>query len=165
MIRTLVIALLAAVPLSACVGLSRSAPISPLADTDAAGYRVSEVHLQVEPEIQTTDAFDTIFRDRVQQALNTCAAGLRPLRLEASIHRLDRANPVQVAVIGGANVLRGHARLVDPANGRVVGEYEIGRTVIGARVAVFEMAESEEQLSAAFGRELCDQAFPPASTD
>lgn len=84
------------------------------------------------------------------------------MRLEASINRLDRANPVQVAIIGGANVLRGHARLVDPATGTVIGEYEIGRTVIGARVAVFEMAESEEQLSEAFGRELCEQAFPDA---
>ena len=31
---------------------------------------------------------------------------------------------------------------------------------VGARVAVFEMAEGEEQLSTAFGRELCEQAFP-----
>ena len=162
MIRPLVIAALAAAPLSACVGLSRSAPVVPLATADAASYRVSEVRLALEPEIQTTAEFNSIFRDRVQQALNTCAVGARPLRLEASINRLDRANPVQVAVIGGANVLRGHARLVDPADGRVVGEYDIGRTVIGVRVAVFEMAESEEQLSTAFGQELCEQAFPDA---
>ena len=162
MIRTLILAAVAVVPLSACVNLSRSAPVTPVAQTEAASYRVSEVRLAVEPEIETTAEFDSIFRDRVQQELDACAEGARPLRLEASINRLDRANPVQVAVIGGANVLRGHARLIDPANGRVVGEYEIGRTVFGARVAVFEMAESEEQLSTAFGRELCEQAFPAA---
>lgn len=160
MIRTLAVAAVAALPLTACVGLSRSAPVTPV--VEAQSYRVSAIQLSVEPEIQTTDEFQAIFQDRVQQELNTCADGARPLRLEASIHRLDRANPVQVAVIGGANVLRGHARLVDPTDGRVVGEYEIGRTVIGARVAVFEMAESEEQLSTAFGRELCEQAFATA---
>jgi hypothetical protein len=160
MIRPLLLAAVAAVPLSACVNLSRSAPVTPIAAADS--YRVSEVRLAVEPEIETTDEFAGIFAERVQTELNGCADGARPLRLEASISRFDRANPVQVALIGGANVLRGHARLVEPASGRVVGEYEIGRTVIGARVAAFEMAESEEQLSTAFGRELCEQAFPEA---
>ena len=144
---------------SGCVSLSRSNAVTPLDQASADSYRVSEVRLSVEPEIEATPEFAGIFRDRVQAELNTCAAGARPLRLEAEITRLDRANPVQVALIGGANVLRGSARLVDPANGRVVGEYEIGRTVVGARVAVFEMAEGEEQLSTAFGRELCEQAF------
>lgn len=157
MIRTVLTAVVAALPLMACVNLSRSAPVAPMSGAEA--YRVGEVRLSVEPEIETTAEFQSIFADRVQSELNSCADGARPLRLEASITRLDRANPVQVAIIGGANVLRGTARLVDPANGRVVGEYEIGRTVIGARVAVFEMAESEEQLSTAFGRELCEQAF------
>lgn len=160
MIRTLAVAALVALPLSACVGLSRSAPVTPVAQAE--NYRISAIQLAVEPEIETTGEFQAIFHERVQEELNACADGARPLRLEASISRLDRANPVQVAVIGGANVLRGHARLVDPTDGRVVGEYEIGRTVIGARVAVFEMAQSEEQLSTAFGRELCEQAFPEA---
>ena len=62
-------------------------------------------------------------------------------------------------VIVGANVLRGSARLVDPSTGQLVGEYEIGQTVIGGRIAVVEMAEAEEQMSDAFGEELCEQAF------
>lgn len=160
MIRTLAISAVVALTLSGCVALSRSAAVTPVAESEA--YRVSAISLMVDPEIQATDGFQSIFQDRVQQELNVCADGARPLRLEASIQRLDRANPVQVALIGGANVLRGHARLVDPTNGRIVGEYEIGHTVIGARVAVFEMAQSEEQLSTAFGRELCVQAFPSA---
>lgn len=160
MIRTVLLATAVAVPMTACVNLSRSAPVTPIAAAE--GYRVSEVRLAVEPEIETTGEFVSIFSERVQAELSACADGTTPLRLEAEITRLDRANPVQVALIGGANVLRGNARLVDPASGRVVGEYEIGRTVIGARVAAFEMAESEEQLSTAFGRELCEQAFPEA---
>ena len=160
MVRPLIFSLLAIAPLSACVGLSRSETLTPMAE--ATGYRVDAVSLAVDPGIETTPEFSAIFAQRVQAELDGCAHGSRPLRLEASIDRLDRANPVQVALIGGANVLRGHARLVDPVSGRVVGDYQIGHTVIGARIAVFEMAEGEEQLSTAFGRELCEQAFPAA---
>lgn len=156
--RALLLAAAVALPLCACVNLSRSAPVAPLA-ASGAGYRVDDIRLALDDGIETTAEFETVFRERVRAALDGCATGERPLRLEAEISRLDRANPVQVALIGGANVLRGQARLVDPATGRVVGDYEIGRTVVGARVAVFEMAESEEQLSEAFGAELCDQAF------
>ena len=148
-----------ALAVSGCMNLSRSVPVTPMAAGAQASYRVGEVRLALDPEIQASPEFQGIFQQRVQNELNDCATGSRPLRLEASIARLDRANPVQVAIIGGANVLRGNARLVDPADGRVVGEYEIGSTVIGARFAAFSMAESEEQLSTNFGRELCDQAF------
>lgn len=155
--HAVLIAACAGLVAAGCVNLSRSQAVAPL--SDAAGYRVGEVRLQLEDGITATPEFATIFRDRVQAELNECATGSRPLRVEASVSRLDRANPVQVALLGGANVLRGDARLVDPATGRTVGEYQIGRTVVGARFAVFEMAESEEQLSEAFGQELCDQAF------
>lgn len=155
----LIAAPLIALTASGCMSMSRSAAVTPINEAAADSYRVSDVRLTVEPEIETTGEFAGIFRERVQAELNTCADGARPLRLEAEITRLDRANPVQVALIGGANVLRGSARLVDPATNAVVGEYEIGSTMIGARVAVFQMAEGEEQLSTAFGRELCEQAF------
>ncbi|QTC91027.1 hypothetical protein [Brevundimonas goettingensis] len=155
----LAVALLAGLSLSACVGMSRSAPVTALDPAAAAGLRVSEIRLTTDDKVTVRPEFAGIFRDRVQTKLDGCATGARPLRLEATISRLDRANPAQVLLIGGANVLRGHARLVDPANGRVVGEYDIGRTIIGGRLGVFQMAESEEQLSDAFGAELCDQAF------
>lgn len=155
--RILIAVGLAGLAAAGCVNLSRSQPVTAL--SGAEGYRVGEVRLQLEDGITATPEFATIFRDRVQAELNECATGSRPLRVEAEVTRLDRANPVQVALLGGANVLRGDARLVDPATGRTVGEYQIGRTVVGARFAVFEMAESEEQLSEAFGQELCEQAF------
>jgi len=42
----------------------------------------------------------------------------------------------------------------------VVAVYQIGHTVVGGRVAILKMGEAEEQLSDAFGQELCQQAFP-----
>ena len=152
-------ALLAGLSLSACVGMSRSQPVTAMSPEIAAGSRINEITLQTGDDVQLTADVPAIFADRVQAQLAACATGDRPLRLEARIDRLDKANPVQTAVIGGANVLRGSARLVDPATGQLVGEYEIGQTVIGGRVAVLEMAEAEEQMSDAFGEELCDQAF------
>lgn len=150
---------LALLTLPACVSMSRSSATTALDAEAAAGARVSEVRLTTDDGVTVRPEFNAIFRQRVQARLDQCATGSRPLRLEASISRLDRANPVQVAIIGGANVLRGQARLVDPATGRTVADYEIGRTVVGSRLSIFQMAESEEQLSDAFGEELCDQAF------
>ena len=152
-------ALFAGLSLSACVGMSRSQPVTAMSPDVAADSRISEITLQTGDDVQLTADFPAIFADRVQAQLAACATGDRPLRLEARIDRLDKANPVQTAVIGGANVLRGSARLVDPSTGQLVGEYEIGQTVIGGRIAVVEMAEAEEQMSDAFGEELCEQAF------
>lgn len=150
---------LIAASLSGCLSMSRSSEVTALDAAIAQGSRVTEVRLTTEDQVTVRPEFPGIFRDRVQAKLNDCAAGARPLRLEAEITRLDRANPAQVVLVGGANVLRGHARLVDPATGRTVGEYEIGKTIIGGRWSIFQMAESEEQLSDAFGAELCQQAF------
>ena len=149
----------AAVAASGCVSMSRSSEVTGLDAGRAAGSRVSEVRLTTDEGVTVRPEFDGIFRQHVQSKLDECATGARPLRLEASISRLDRANPAQVLLIGGANVLRGNARLVDPATGAVVAEYEIGKTIVGSRLGIFQMAESEEQLSDAFGSELCDQAF------
>lgn len=150
---------LVAVPLSGCLSMSRSEAVAPIDASVAQGARVTEVRLTTEDQVTVRPEFQGIFRERVQTRLNACATGARPLRLDAEITRLDRANPAQVMLIGGANVLRGNARLVDPATGEVVGEYEIGKTIIGGRWSIFQMAESEEQLSDAFGAELCEQAF------
>jgi hypothetical protein len=149
----------AAVCLSGCVGMSRSSPISALPADWASNARVDEVVLTKE-DIKVTPEFDEIFRSRVKAKLDGCAQGSRPLRLEAKISRLDKANPVMTAVIGGANVMRGEGKLIDVATGQTVGDYQVGQTVVGGRVAVFKMGEAEEQMSDAYGEELCKQAFP-----
>jgi hypothetical protein len=148
----------AAALLGGCVNLSRSAVVAPLPGELAQGGRVDEVVLVGAPE-SVSPEFEAIFRQRVKARLDACATGQRPLRLEASVERLTRTNPVVTAVVAGANVLRGTARLIDGATGQPAGEYQIGRTVVGGRVAAIAMAQSEEQLSDAFGQELCDQAF------
>ncbi|CAN5211811.1 hypothetical protein BH10PSE1_BH10PSE1_26290 [soil metagenome] len=144
---------------SACLSMSRSSAVTALPAAMASGAHVSEIRVTTGEGVGARPEFAGIFEEHVGSKLGECATGTRALRLEASIERLDRANPAQVMIVGGANVLRGHARLVDPSNGRVVGEYEIGKTIVGSRFSIFQMAESEEQLSDAFGSELCKQAF------
>lgn len=154
---------LLALSLSACVSMSRSEAVSPLPADLAANSRVAEVRLTRSQDLKVTEQFDDIFKSRVQAKLAECAKGARPLRLEAELERLDKANPVVTAVVAGSNVLRGSARLVDIATGQVVADYKVGKTIVGGRFAVVVMGEAEEQLSDAFGDELCKQAFAAAN--
>jgi hypothetical protein len=157
------LAAVAALALAGCVSLSRSETVAALPPELSAGARVTEIVLTRMPDLKVSPGFDELFRQRVQAKLDACATGQRPLRLEAVLTRFDKANPVMTAVIGGSNVLRGSARLVDVGSGQQLASYQIGKTVVGGRVAVVVMAEAEEQLSDAFGEELCQQAFKPAA--
>jgi hypothetical protein len=152
---------LLALSLSACVGMSRSQAVAPLAVDWARDSHVESITLQ-HAGLKVRPAFDAIFQQRVKAKLDRCARGGRPLRLEARLDRLDKAHPLAAVLVGGANVLRGSARLVDVATGQVVGDYKVGKTIVGSRFAILVMAEAEEQLSDAFGDELCKQAFAPA---
>jgi len=146
---------------SGCVSLSRSTAVETLPSEWRAQARVSEVRL-TRGDLKVTDGFDALFKQHVQAKLDGCAKGDRPLRLEAKLDRFDKANPALTALVAGANVLRGKARLVDVRTGKVVGDYAIGKTIVGGRLAVIKMGEAEEQLSDAFGEEVCHQAFPAA---
>lgn len=151
---------LALLSLGGCVGLSRSEALAPISAADAAGGRIETVTVKRSTQLKKlTPQFDDIFRARVKAKTDACATGSRPLRLEATLDRLDKANVAVTAVIGGANVLRGEAQLVDVATGKTIGSYKIGKTIVGGRIGVVEMAQAEEQLSDAFGEELCTQAF------
>lgn len=152
----------AAVSLSGCVSMSRSEPVSPLSSDWATSGRVTEVNL-TRGALKVTPEFDGIFKSRVKAKLDACAKGTRPLRLEAKIDRLDKANPVVTTVVAGANVMRGEAQLIDIATGKPVGDYKVGQTVVGGRFAIITMGEAEEQMSDAFGDELCKQAFVPVA--
>lgn len=148
--------------LAGCVSMSRSEPVSAMSADWATTGRVDEVTL-TRGELKVTPEFDGIFKSRVKAKLDACAKGTRPLRLEAKIDRLDKANPVLTTVVAGANVLRGEAQLIDIATGKPVGDYKVGQTVVGGRFAIITMGQAEEQMSDAFGDELCKQAFQPAS--
>lgn len=148
-----------AVALGGCISKSDSAPIAALPSDWSTTSRVETVTMDRDPAIEVSADFDAIFQQRVRAKLDACATGQRPLRLEAELKKLSKANPFVTAVLFGQNKVRGTARLVDVATGRVVGEYRIGQTITGSRVGVIAMAEAEEQLSDAFGAEVCTQAF------
>jgi hypothetical protein len=150
----------AALALSGCMSLSRSSTVTALPSGDASRLRVSEIKLTVADRVKVSPKFEEIFRQHVQAKLDVCASGDRPVRLEATVDRLDKSNAVITAIVAGANVLRGSARLVDVGSGAVVADYQVGQTVVGRSVAVVVMAKAEEQLSDGFGDELCKQAFP-----
>jgi hypothetical protein len=152
-----------AVVLSGCMTMSRSAAVTALPASDASQLRVSEIKLTVKEGVKVSPEFDEIFRSHVQAKLNACATGARPVRLEATVERLDKSNVVMTAVIAGANVLRGTAKLVDIGTGETLADYTVGQTVVGRSVAVVVMAKAEEQLSDGYGAELCKLAFPRAS--
>ncbi len=154
----------AALLLSGCMSLSRSSTVTALPAGDAAQLKVSEIKLTVADGVKVSPKFEDIFRQHVQAKLDGCAKGGRPVRLEAKVDRLDKSNAVMTAIVAGANVLRGSARLVDVSSGAVVADYQVGETVVGRSVAVVVMAKAEEQLSDGFGDELCKQAFPKPST-
>jgi hypothetical protein len=150
----------AALLLSGCMSLSRSSTVTALPSGDVAQLKVSEIKLTVADGVKVSPKFEEIFRQHVQAKLDACAKGERPVRLEAKVDRLDKSNAVMTAIVAGANVLRGSARLVDVGSGAVVADYQVGQTVVGRSVAVVVMAKAEEQLSDGFGDELCKQAFP-----
>ena len=148
-----------ALALTGCMTMSRSSTVSALSADMAAMGKVTEVTLRRDAEIKVTPGFDALFRSHVQARLDRCAKGDRPLRLEASIASLDKANPAMTLIVAGKNAGRGHAKLVDIRTGKVVGEYEIGQTVVGSKLAIIQMSEAEEQVSNGFGDEVCKQAF------
>lgn len=145
--------------LAGCVSTSSSEAVSAIGADWRTTSRVESVSLERSPDLNVTPEFDALFRDRVKAKLDACATGQRPLRLEASLTRLTKANPLVTAILIGQNKVRGTARLIDVETGRTVGEYKIGRTVTGGRVGVIEMAQAEEQMSDGFGAEVCKQAF------
>ncbi len=149
----------AALVLAGCISKSDSAPIASMPEDWSRSSRVETVTLDRDPAIEVSGEFDSIFQQRVRAKLDACATGARPLRMEARLQKLSKANPFVTAVLFGQNKVRGTARLVDVETGRVVGEYKIGQTITGSRLGVIAMAEAEEQLSDAFGAEVCTQAF------
>jgi hypothetical protein len=152
-----------ALALTGCVSMSRSSAVEALPVDVAANAKVTEIKLITGPDVKVTPQFEGLFQQHVQAKLDTCFKGQRPVRLEAEVVRLSKANPVLTAVVAGSNVLRGSAKLIDLQTGATVADYRVGQTVVGGRFAVVVMAEAEEQLSDAFGDELCKQAFPTVS--
>ena len=153
------VALAAALMVSACASGSGSSAIQPLPAELASNARIASVSVVGIPEQGVSDEFETVFETRVQSQLNKCAAGTEPLTVEISLDTFDRANPAVTWLIADQNEIAGIARLTD-ASGNLVGEYLIKRAFMASGlVGIALMAQAEEQMSNAFGEELCKQAF------
>lgn len=150
---------LATLVLSACA-TSRSGLVAAKTEVLRVG-KVAEVDLVDRPaDLKVTPEFDNLFEQHVKTRLDRCAKGDRPLKVEAKITRLTKANPIATTLVVGANTVIGEARIVDVATGEVVGEFAINHRLIGSRLGYLFMAQAEEQMSNAFGNEVCKQAFP-----
>lgn len=151
--------LTAAGGLAGCVSLSRSSTVQTASANWVSEGRVEEVRLTNTVAADVGEDFKAIFEREVKQQLDRCATGSRPLRLDATVGSYSRTNPVITTLLAGRNRIRGTAILTDPANGQIVGRYDIGKTIVGGRIAILKMGPARKQLSEAFGDEVCRQAF------
>jgi hypothetical protein len=157
-------ALIGALVLAGCETAGGSAPIQPLPRDLQTGGTVVSVNLTDAPETGVSAGFEALFERSVQTRLNTCARGSQPLTLEVTLDGFDRANPAMTWLIGDENRIAGIATLTD-ASGTLVGEYRIQRAFLASGlIGIALTAQAEDQMSVAFGDELCKQAFPSAAT-
>lgn len=149
----------AAAALAGCVARSRSLAEAPVPIDITREGRVDIVNVDYVPVMRKVTAeFPTIFTTKVKRRLDRCAQGTRALRLDASVTDYVRTNAVTSTLLVGRNRIRGVAVLTDLQTGRVVGRYKIDRTFVG-RYGVLAMGPAQDQLSAAFGGEVCRKAF------
>ena len=148
-----------AIALSACVSSGGADAIKPIASDVSESSHVKTVVLTSAPV-----GVDAAFRDRfvaaVQSRLSGCAKGARPLRLELAVQDFHGSNGFKTWALGDSNHVRGSARLVDPASGVVVADYDVNRSVGGGGlIAAVAMGNPDQQMGVAFGDEVCKQAF------
>ena len=145
--------------LVACVSSGGADAIRQLPSNLAETGRVTDIVLAA-PPANGSPEFATVFKAKVGEKLAQCAKGNKPLRLEATLTEFKRANALATWAVGSSNRIAGTAKLIDPADGSVVADYDIHRSVGGGGlIAVAGMSQAEEQMSSAFGDELCKRAF------
>lgn len=153
-----VLALAGAVLLAGCVTSNGSGAIRPISADAASRGRVTYVQLQNTPD-NVSDGFAIQFQNTVQTKLNECANGDYPLALTVTLNGYQSANPLISLFAPSQSEISGVARLTD-ASGAVVGEYNIRRTIlIGGVIGAVVAVSAEQNMSSAFGEELCKRAF------
>lgn len=152
-------ALAALMTLTACESAGGSSTTTALPTMLKSASRVEAIRMTGAPTQGVSADFATVFEAGVREKLDECAKGSTPLTLDVTLTDFDRANPAMTWLVADSNTINGTARLLD-ASGQVVGEYVIARRMSGAGlIGIAMMAQAEDQMSAAFGAEVCKQAF------
>lgn len=150
---------LPALLLAACASSGGSDTVKALTSDIAGSARVDEVQLVGSPT-NASPEFKDVFVRKVSDKLKTCATGTRPLRMVVEISEFKRANAATTVLVGSSNVIKGSAKLYDPASNELVADYDITRSFgAGGLLGVAMMSQAEEQMSDAFGDEVCKRAF------
>ena len=149
----------AALCVSGCVSSGSGDTILAIPREQAAAMSVGQIVLTGRPENVSED-FEQVFATQVRQETDRCATGATPLRLEVRVTEFKKANPAMTFLVGDSNVIKGQAVLIDPATGRKVADFDITRSVGGGGlIAAAGMSQAEEQMTEAFGKEICKRAF------
>jgi hypothetical protein len=148
--------------LAGCVARGSSDTVTQLPTQLAEHAYVSDIDIKSVPADAAPD-FKTKLQAALEAKLKTCAKGDHPLRMNVSIARFAGENAAKTILVGSSNVIKGSAQLIEPADGKVVGDYDIARSMGGGGViAAVGMAGAEDQMTSAFADEVCDQAFKRA---
>jgi hypothetical protein len=148
----------AAVALGACASGSNTA-IQRLSADVASSARVTDVQVVSAPA-DVGPTFKGIMKAKLETTLAGCAVGGRPLRLEASIDHLKKANPAMTWLLADSNSISGSVKLVDPATNEVLGSYSINRSFAASGlIGVAMTSDPENQMSEAFSGEVCKAVF------
>jgi hypothetical protein len=152
-------AAMAALCVSGCVSSGSGDTILAMPREQAARMSVGQIVLSGRPDNVSAD-FDQVFATQIREEMDKCAKGTTPLRLEVRITEFKRANPAMTFLVGDSNVIKGQAVLIDPATGQKVADFDIARSVGGGGlIAAAGMSQAEEQMTGAFGQEICKRAF------
>jgi len=144
--------------LAACSHSSSEAVTDLSSDLKASGF-VSQIKIKdVPPEAPA--AFEANLGSALQLALAKCATGTHALTLEVTVTKFQAENAAMTILVGSSNAVQGSARLVEPATGAVVGDYDIAASTGGGGViAAIAMADAQSDMSRAFASDICRKAF------
>jgi len=157
--RHLWFGLVAAAFLGGCVSSGGGDTVKQIASNVSTSSYVDKIVLVSAPHNVST-TFPATFTEKVKSKLDRCATGKAPLRLEVMIIEFHQSNPAMTVLVGSSNLIKGTARLIDPATDAVVADYDVTRSVgAGGLLGAAIMADGESQMSDAFGDELCKRAF------
>ncbi|MBA4802743.1 MAG: hypothetical protein H2040_12865 [Euryhalocaulis sp.] len=151
----------AALLLAGCVTAGGETSQALSDDLAASGY-VEELHVSAAPDAGISADFATKMQKTLREALDECATGDRPLRLDVDLQTVKYPNPIQSAVMTDTAAVTGAVTLYDLETSETAGQYMIEREVrggLGAGGAVMMSVMADRQIRGGFAEEICVRAF------